>query len=257
MKNLFELYNLVDYFIVAHRGASGTAPENTLASFSEAIESGAHFIELDVQFTSDAVPIVFHDKGLSRTTNGMGFASKMTFSQLRQLDTGKWFSSKFEGEKIPTLKEVFELIHNKILLNLEIKNLGDELEKKINNIVNLIKEYDYIDKVVISSFYYDFLLLFKKLAPKIPTALIRIPRDKTLPSSLATKFKAEGFVCSVEELNETVAQDAKEHGLFVGVYSVDDDAKLEYVLNFDIKAIVTNYPKKIIQTLKDKYQVRI
>jgi len=257
MKNLIETFNSVDYFVVAHRGASGIAPENTLSSFAEAIRSGAHFIEMDIQVTADGMPIVFHDKGLSRTTDGIGFASKLTYEELLKFDSGNWFSSEFSGERIPSLQRVLEFVQNQILINIELKNLGPSPQQHIQKILQIIEQYDYSDKIVISSFYYEQLKIVKELNGQIPTALIRLPKDKRLPSVLAREYHCQGFVCSLEELNWEITKDACDNNLFVGVYTINTPEELEYALQFDIKAIVTNYPAQILSLLKEKYKARV
>jgi len=257
MKSLIEKYNSVDYFVVAHRGASGIAPENTMSSFAEAIRSGAHLIEMDVQVTADGVPIVFHDKGLSRTTDGIGFASKLTYEELQKYDSGYWFSSDFVGERIPSLAQVFDFIQNKILVNIELKNLGPSPQHHIEKILEIIEKYDYCDKVVISSFYYEQLKIIKKLNEQIPTAVIRLPKDQRLPSALAREFNCQGYITNIEDLCQKVVDDARENNIFVGVYTVNTLEELEFVLQFDIKAIVTNYPKQILNLLKEKYKARV
>lgn len=255
--DLLEAYNKFDYLVVAHRGASGVAPENTLASFQKAIQSGAHLIEMDVQVTADGVPIVFHDKGLSRTTNGIGFANKLTFGELRQLDSGKWFGDDFAGERIPSLEEVLEFVDGRVLLDIELKNLGPSSDKHIEKIIQIIEKYNYIQKVVISSFYYQQLKTVKEIYPKIPIAPIKIPKDDTLPSRLKDELGCEGYVCSVEEINREIYEDAKNNGIFIGVYSVDTEEQLDYVLSYNVKAIVTNFPNLILKLLSEKYNARV
>ncbi|PYT36972.1 MAG: glycerophosphoryl diester phosphodiesterase [Acidobacteria bacterium] len=106
---------------VAHRGASARAPENTLAAFREAIRLGADAIELDVQLSADGVPMVIHDDTVDRTTNGHGKVSAIASRDLRRLDAGAWFSSRFRGERIPTLEEALEGARGRSGLNIEIK----------------------------------------------------------------------------------------------------------------------------------------
>lgn len=257
MMNILEAYNKFDFFVVAHRGASGVAPENTLASFQIAIQSGAHFIETDIQVTSDGVPIVFHDKGLSRTTNGSGFANRLTYNELKKFDSGFWFGKEYEGERIPSLEELLQFADGKILLNIELKNLGTSPEHSIKSIFNLVQKYDFVDKVVFSSFYYNQLKISKEIYPNIPIAPIKIPKDNTKPSDLKKILNCEGFVCGIDEISEKIVQDAHQSGLFVGVYSIDTEEHLQQVINLGVKAIVTNFPKEIINLLKNKYNAKV
>ena len=109
-------------WVVAHRGASGHAPENTLAAFRRAVELGARFIETDLQLSRDARFVAIHDDTLDRTTTGRGAVKDFTLPELRELDAGSWFAPKFAGERIPTLKEVLEFARKAdVALFLEVK----------------------------------------------------------------------------------------------------------------------------------------
>ena len=108
---------------VAHRGYSFRAPENTMASFLLAADKGYQYIECDIQFTKDNVPVILHDARVDRTSNGHGRADKYTYAQLRKLDAGSWKSSKYAGEKIPSLQEVLRYcVQKDVIPNLELKN---------------------------------------------------------------------------------------------------------------------------------------
>src|SRR5256886_16194559 len=108
--------------VIAHRGASGNAPENTLAAFKKAVALGATFIETDLQLSRDAHFVAIHDTTVDRTTNGQGAVHDMTLADLRRLDAGSWFGSEFAGERIPTLEEILEFSKkNDVVFYLEIK----------------------------------------------------------------------------------------------------------------------------------------
>ena len=107
---------------IAHRGASGYAPENTLAAFDKAVEMQADYIEIDVQLSKDDLPVVIHDDTLDRTTNGTGNISAYTLQELKSLDAGSWFDKKYAGEKIPSLNEVLEMYGEKINILIELKS---------------------------------------------------------------------------------------------------------------------------------------
>jgi len=110
--------------VIAHRGFSGGAPENTISAFKKAIEVGSDMIELDVRFSKDGEIVVIHDETLERTTTGKGRVIEKTISELKQLDAGSKFHSSFSGEKIPTLRDVLQLAHRQIPVNIELK-MGD------------------------------------------------------------------------------------------------------------------------------------
>src|SRR5258708_7628292 len=140
---------------IAHRGASGHAPENTMAAFRRAVELGAQFIETDLQITRDARVIAIHDLTLDRTTDGQGPVYQKTFKEIRALDAGKWFASSppesFAGERIPTLKEIFQFaVERDVNFYLELKsgaNWGVE-----HAVVAAVRELNAIARVVILSF---------------------------------------------------------------------------------------------------------
>jgi len=241
-----------ELIIVAHRGSSGTAPENTLAAFREAIDAGANMIEADVQVTSDREIVVFHDKGLSRTTDGVGFTKNQNLSDIKNLDAGSWFDKKFSGERVPLLSEVLDLIQNKAYLNIEIKNVkNNHYLENLKKILNILIYYNYLDKVLISSFYYDSIKFIKNKHPEVATAAIKIPKDNRLPSEIAREINCDAFVCSLSEINNDISIDATENNIYLGVYSIDSKEDLMKVLKLKIKAIVTNYPEKIIMELNN------
>src|SRR5256712_11990174 len=111
--------------VIGHRGASGHAPENTLAAFGKAVSLGAAFIETDLQLSRDAHFVAIHDATVNRTTNGKGTVHDLTLAELRQLDAGSWFGSEFAGERIPTLEEILQFSNkNDVVFYLELKPGG-------------------------------------------------------------------------------------------------------------------------------------
>lgn len=128
--------------IIAHRGSSGNAPENTAASMNMAVESGCDGIETDLQLTKDKKVVVFHDWNVNRTTDGTGNIKDLTFEELSKLDNGSWFDEKFKGERIIKLEELFDIVPEDITLNLELKSIGDDfrgLEEEVIKILNTKK----------------------------------------------------------------------------------------------------------------------
>src|SRR5690606_10663178 len=110
-----------DFVVIGHRGAAGYAPENTMASFLKAVEFQTPMIECDVHETRDGVLAVIHDQTLARTTDGEGYVEDFTWSELQKLDAGSWFGPEFQGERIPRIEEVLEIIGPKALIDIEIK----------------------------------------------------------------------------------------------------------------------------------------
>jgi glycerophosphoryl diester phosphodiesterase len=123
------LEKLLQPVIFAHRGASAWAPENTLAAFRLAVEHGAPAIELDVKLTSDRKVVVLHDQTVDRTTNGHGDLRQFSLADLRELDAGGPFSAEYQGERIPTLVEVFEAVGKQVYINIELTNYASTRDK--------------------------------------------------------------------------------------------------------------------------------
>ena len=114
--------------VIAHRGFSAIAPENTLPAFQNAIDAGADMIEFDIRLTRDQQFVVIHDATLERTTNGRGIVENHTLSELQTLDAGSWFGREFAGTVLPSLGETLSLCRNRILVNIEVKTeIQDDL----------------------------------------------------------------------------------------------------------------------------------
>ncbi len=232
--------------MVAHRGASGVAPENTMAAFRIALDQGAHMIEIDLQLTSDDIPVIFHDSALERTSSGKGIAGQKKYEEISGLDAGSWFSEEFAGEKIPSLEEFSKFIKDKAYLNIEIKSRKTSpIEGRLEKILDVIKEHELGQYTLFSSFDHGLLHEIKKSDPSFHTAAIMIPNDKRLPSEICGGIGAEGFVCSLLEIDENIAKNAAKNDIYVGVYSIDKPEHMEIIRPFKIKAVVTNYPGRI------------
>jgi len=131
--------------IFAHRGASHDAPENTLKAFQLALEQGSDGIELDVHLSADGHVVVFHDNELSRTTNGRGRVEEKRLEELRLLDAG-------EGERIPTLAEVLDLVRDKLTINIELKGFSGEMKRLPRAVLELVSDFGLEEHVIYSSF---------------------------------------------------------------------------------------------------------
>ena len=159
--------------LVAHRGCSGKAPENTMAAFNLALnEASIGWIELDVQLSKDGVPVVIHDYKLNRTTNGKGNVKDFTYSQLSELDAGEWFNKRFKGEKIPGLEEVLHAACGRCRLNIEIKTAGDLYPGIEQKVIQLIHDYHMQYDCYITSFDYEVLKKVRETDSIVQTGLI-------------------------------------------------------------------------------------
>ncbi|MEW6092937.1 MAG: glycerophosphodiester phosphodiesterase family protein [Chloroflexota bacterium] len=158
--------------IIAHRGDSAHAPENTLSAFVMAAEKGADAIEFDVKLTADGQVIVIHDQTVDRTTNGHGDVRRLPLAALRDLDAGARFEARFSGERIPTLDEVFKAVGKRLHMNIELTNYATPSDSLVAKVVELVVKYDMQDRVLFSSFFPRNLRRVRSLLPETPRGLL-------------------------------------------------------------------------------------
>jgi glycerophosphoryl diester phosphodiesterase len=244
-----------DVLIVAHRGSSGSAPENTLAAFRQAIADGADGIELDVRLTKDGELIVLHDQRVNRTTNGRGKVWQLSCSAMQHLDAGSWYAKTFSGERIPTLREVLTLLHDvrnlpkNFLLNVEVKTDGQTRSRvRLGEaLARLLREERSVARSLVSSFDHRFLKRVHELAPEVRIGALYLPvRDfRKKPSRLCSALGATAFVCSKAQLNKRLASDVLEAGLVLACYGVNRRQDVQKVLSLGASVVITDYPKEI------------
>lgn len=252
MKSLREFVLTTKQFVVAHRGSSGTAPENTLSALREAIATGAKMMEIDVRLTSDNEVVLLHDHIMGRTTTGSGKMRSMTWDEIRNLDAGSWFDPSFAGERIPHLREALQLLReHECYVNIEIKppSAEDNAVDRVERIVRVVEEEKMLPNTLFGSFHHASLQTLKKAHPEAHTAAIMVPGDTRLPSEIAREIDCEAFVCSLRECTHKRVNDAVAHGLYVGVYGVDSEEQLARVLKYNVSALVTNFPQRIFAAL--------
>ena len=244
MKTLEEFVRSTPFFIIAHRGASGEAPENTIAAMKLALEGGALMVEIDIQTTADDEMVVFHDNVLGRTTDGSGKINNTSLDDLRKLDAGSWFDTKYKGELVPTLDEVLDVIDKQCYLNIEIKPIKDPKTagKKIQHIINIVQDRGIAPYALLSSFDHRALHLISEIDPMIYTTALNVPGDTRLPSEIVAECGANGFGCSIHELTKKRSEDLRTHMIPWGVYSVDNEAQLHKALEYGVTSVVTKYP---------------
>lgn len=221
-KTLFEK----NFLVIAHRGASYYAPENTMSAFRLAHKMNADMIELDVQLSKDGIPVVFHDAKLNRHSNGKGLVSSFLFDELQQLDAGKWFSIEFQGEKIPSLEEVLKWAAGKILVNIEIKKeaVSDSPEEGVEEkVVELVHQTDIKKNIIISSFDYRAIKRIKKMDSELLTGLLydKKSSEKKGLLEMMDDFGADFFHCSKSEMSKKWRAELDGSGKRFMIYTVN------------------------------------
>lgn len=224
--------------VIAHRGYSSLFPENTLASFAGAMDIGVDYIELDVQLTKDGQVVVFHDDNLKRITGTEGAVGDYTLQELAMLDAGSWFSPSFEGERIPTLKEVLELISvSDCKVYLELKDIG-----KVNGyedaVIETAASCGMTGRCVFASFQYDYLAYIKGLDAGLQILYNTTSGQATLPE----EFPADYYGLSAESVMPDTIRAIHEAGKKAFVWTVNTPAAMQNVQDMGADGIVTNYP---------------
>jgi glycerophosphoryl diester phosphodiesterase len=238
--------------IVAHRGASGYAPENTLSSYRAGIRMNADYVEIDVQMTKDGELIAMHDKTVNRTTNGTGSVNGMTLSELKTLDAGSWFNSKhpnyaqkeYVNQKVPTLREIFEAFGKTTRFMLETKwpDENSGLEEKM---WALVEEFGLIDRVAIQSFNKESLLKFRQWNRNVLLfQLLWYTKSASISDAKLEEISgyANGVGANFYRINESYIRKVKRAGLLFYPYTVNRHAHMEKAVKWGADGIYTDYP---------------
>ncbi len=238
--------------IVAHRGDSANAPENTLAAFRLALANGADGIELDVMLSADKKLVVIHDDTLDRTTNGHGQVGKTLFAALRELDAGSWFRPEFKGEPIPLLDEVFAELGGKFLINVELKNYKTPKDELPDLVVELVKKHGLGESVLLSSFNGRNLPRAKAISPEIRTGLLTLPGLLGLPMRgfIGRRFGADDLNPYYRDVSEQLVQSRHKLGQKVNVWTVDAPDDLRRMHSCGVDMIICNDPAHARQILE-------
>ncbi|MBE3578200.1 MAG: DUF1080 domain-containing protein [Limnochordales bacterium] len=240
-------------FIIAHRGASREAPENTLAAFWRGIELKADLLECDVYLSADGVPVLMHDSTVDRTTNGSGSITSLTLEQIKQLDAGSWKGAEFAGEKVPTLEELLELAKGKAQLLIEIKQAGQPV---VAATIAAIRKTGMTNNVVIQSFNRESVKLASQLAPDIPRALLLGDpgiRDTATAGAFIVKQVLESGANAVSinygAVTPELVRYLHSRGIAVFVWTVDDRYYLQRMIMAGVDGIITNDPATAWQVI--------
>lgn len=249
-----DFLNLDRPRVIAHRGASGLTPENTLAAFRRAIELSADMIELDVALSRDDEVVVMHDATLERTTSGSGLVRDKTLRELQQLDAGRSVGPGHADHRIPTLAEVLDLARDRTLLNIEIKAeaVTDQCRGGITDLViGLVLDHGLDDLAILSSFDPRALDHARTLAPRIYRAsLFDAGRHLELsPVSVAQDAGAVLLNLSRTQVSEEMVEQCHQIGILVAVYTVNEVSQMELLLAMGVDALFTDRPDRMVRLL--------
>lgn len=268
--------------VIAHRGASAYAPENTLASFAEAIRLGADWFELDCTLTKDGAVVVIHDDTVDRTTAGTGAVKDLTLLELKELEAGAWFDLAHAGQPIPTLGEALDLAKGRIGVYVEIKGAGGDgptvqalLDPTLDDAavmariaaadspnlaltracIQEIRERKMGRQVVIQSFSPTVCFVAMQEAPELRTELLGgYNPDKPAAweqfTALARRMNVAGCNVAHTHLSEEQLSAFHDEGRTVAVWTVNEAGDMERYAAMGVDAIITDRPDRCLETLR-------
>lgn len=236
--------------IVAHRGASGNNPENTLRAFQMALDIGVDEIELDLRSTRDGHLVVMHDATVDRTTDGTGAIGELTFDEIKALDAGRVFGERFRGERVPTWEETLDLVRGKVRLNVHLKEGGNpdgEYERKV---VKALRAFRMIDDSILAC-NDDSVGIFAEIDPGIACRIF--PNNRS----------PEDYIRSSEEMGLRTTQPGRDmttpdfvqlahgSGLGVHVFYADTPEDMRTYIGMGVDGILTNYPERMKEVIAE------
>ena len=226
----------------AHRGASGYAPENTLAAFQKAVDLGADGVELDIQLTKDDQIVVIHDEMIARTSDGKGWVKDYTLEELRAFNYNRT-KPEYKHADIPTMREVFELLKpTGLFINIEIKTGVVFYEKIEEKILALAKEMGMEDRVCYSSFNHYTVTRIHELKPDAEVGFLYADGPIDMPS-YGVKHGVNALHPALYNLQyDGFVKECKEKGLKLNVWTVNERPYMEMCCQYGVDAIITNYP---------------
>ncbi|WKE66806.1 glycerophosphodiester phosphodiesterase family protein [Gallaecimonas kandeliae] len=247
---------MADTMVISHRGGAGLAPENTLAAIQKGLRLGVDAIEVDVRRSKDGALVVFHDSQLARTTNGKGAVSDFTLAELVQLDAGSWFGPQFQDQTIPTLAQVMDaMAHSLPKLVLELKEPG--LERQV---LDMIRDHNMQDRVLIKAFDPRILATFSQLAPAIPRLYsffgwndrFNLLMDDQIRRINPLDLSVNYLQIYYSFLDKDFMAKARDRGIKVIAWGVQSRKVMEEMLALGVDGIETDYPDRLASLMAEQ-----
>jgi glycerophosphoryl diester phosphodiesterase len=247
--------------IIAHRGASALAPENTLAAFKKALADGAEGVEFDVRLTKDGRPVVFHDATLARLTNRKNPVSSLTAAELQEIDVGSWFARRkansstedFSGETIPTLRALLDFLKDfKGWIYIELKCRESEIERLSRKVGEIISESHLLPQIIVKSFQLEALPAVRRRCPSVKTAALFAPKIMTILRKekrlveVAGEFGADMISVHFSLATRKLMKKAEKKNLPVTIWTADHPRWVKRAFDLGIFAVITNNPARLL-----------
>ena len=247
-----QLSDLPHPAVIAHRGASAHAPENTLAAFKLALHQEADAIELDAKLTLDEHVVVIHDQTVDRTTPNSGRVQKLTLSEIRKMDAGSHFDISFAGEPVPTLDEVLKAVGQLTYINIELTNYASPLDRLPEKVAQIVRSHKLNQRVFFSSFNPVALMRIHQLMPEAPCGLLAIQGWKgSLARSLLRRISYfKSLHPEVSDVTADLVNKSHQRDQRVFVYTVNHEETMRHLFELGVDGIFTDNPILARQVLK-------
>jgi glycerophosphoryl diester phosphodiesterase len=226
--------------VIAHRGASAEAPENTIAAFELAITHGADGIALDIHLSRDDQPVVIHDFTLERTTDGRGRVRDRTVRELKRLDAGGWHGAPFQGQRIQTLQEVFERFRDRTRFWIELKG-GSDLHRGIEErVVSMIEVYDVLERTFVQSLDAKALDRIGRLNPEVQLGILTT--EPAIGALIRSGIAAHAICPDAHLVTAHDIGEIRQAGLDCYVWTVNEPAQMDRLVAWGVSGIITDWP---------------
>lgn len=239
-------------WIIAHRGDSVSAPENTLAAFEKALRTGVDGVELDIWQCGSGEIVVTHDQDLQRITGRPGNVEQLSLRELKQRDFGSWKDKKFLNEKIPTLEEVLDLLSALPLINIEIKSEKYKSNGVEKSLIKILRAHQLEDQILVSSFNPGVLRRIKKMHPTLRRGLL-LTEGSSLPlrrAWLAPWVKPYSIHPSISLLNKALVRKTHKKIQKIIAWTINKPHQLERCMQLEVDGMITDDPAWLRGELK-------
>ena len=235
---------------VAHRGASGNYPENTLIAFQRALEISVDEIELDLHSTRDGRLVVMHDAAVDRTTDGTGAIGELTLAEIKALDAGGGFAEQFRGERVPTWEEALDLVQGKVMLNVHLKEGGNPDGNYERTVAKALHDFGMVEDSIIACSD-ESVGIFAEIDPRIECRIFRAQRtpeeyiEKSVEMGLRTMQPGRDIT------TRDFVRKAHAAGRIVHVFYADTPDDMRAFIEIGVDGILTNYPERLKAVLAE------
>lgn len=239
--------------IIAHRGESSGAPENTLSAFGTAVASGAHGVEFDIHLSSDGVPVAIHDATVDRCSNGTGAVAEMTLEQLKALDAGSWFAGPYEGERIPTLDQTLEALPSPTVLIIHLRAHENNSDRCERAVAETIEKHQARKRSVITHHTRHGLQRLREIDANLRVCWIPYGVEPLMEYvDDALYMGCRMIQPRAAEIDEALVAYAHNKDMWVTAFWADEADEMKRLIALGVDGIITNYPRRLREVMTGK-----